>query len=70
MTHSLIKKLTLVGASLFCAAAVPAVAQSKQPAEKPNVIMIFTDDLGIGMLGCYGQKIVTTPHIDRLAEEG
>ncbi|WP_419529798.1 arylsulfatase [Haloferula sp.] len=38
--------------------------------ERPNVIMIFADDLGIGMLGCYGQKIVKTPHIDHLAKEG
>ncbi len=37
---------------------------------RPNVILIYADDLGIGMLGCYGQKIVATPHIDRLAAEG
>ncbi|WP_348534506.1 arylsulfatase [Pontiella agarivorans] len=37
---------------------------------QPNVILIFADDLGPGMLGCYGQSIVKTPHIDRLAEEG
>ncbi|VGO19320.1 arylsulfatase [Pontiella sulfatireligans] len=39
-------------------------------ADRPNVILIFADDLGPGMLGCYGQKIVQTPHIDRLAAEG
>ncbi|MDQ8181587.1 arylsulfatase [Pelagicoccus sp. SDUM812005] len=38
--------------------------------DRPNVILIYADDLGIGMLGCYGQKIVTTPNIDRLASEG
>lgn len=38
--------------------------------DKPNVILIYADDLGIGMLGCYGQKLVKTPHIDRLADEG
>jgi arylsulfatase A len=36
----------------------------------PNVILIFADDLGPGMLGCYGQQIVKTPNIDRLAIEG
>ena len=36
----------------------------------PNIILINADDLGIGMLGCYGQKIVKTPHIDQLAAEG
>ena len=38
--------------------------------EKPNVILIFADDLGPGMLGCYGQQVVKTPNIDRLASEG
>ncbi|EDM26186.1 arylsulfatase A precursor [Lentisphaera araneosa HTCC2155] len=38
--------------------------------EKPNVILIFADDLGIEMLGAYGQKVINTPNIDRLAEEG
>lgn len=40
------------------------------PGDRPNVILIFADDLGIGMLGCYGQKKVKTPNIDRLAAEG
>lgn len=38
--------------------------------EKPNVILIYADDLGIGLLGCYGQKVIETPHIDKLAAEG
>lgn len=38
--------------------------------QKPNVILIYADDLGIGLLGCYGQKRIKTPHIDRLAAEG
>lgn len=36
----------------------------------PNIIFILSDDLGIGDLGCYGQKNFNTPNIDRLAEEG
>jgi len=36
----------------------------------PNVIFIYADDLGRGMLSYEGQKIVTTPNIDRLASEG
>jgi len=39
-------------------------------AERPNIIYIMTDDLGYGDLGCYGQKVVKTPNIDRLAAEG
>jgi arylsulfatase A-like enzyme len=37
---------------------------------KPNIIYILADDLGYGDLGCYGQKRIQTPNIDRLAEEG
>jgi len=36
----------------------------------PNVIFIMADDLGIGDLGCYGQKYIKTPAIDLLAKEG
>jgi arylsulfatase A-like enzyme len=39
-------------------------------AEKPNLIFILADDLGYGDLGCYGQKIIATPHLDRMAREG
>jgi arylsulfatase A len=37
---------------------------------QPNVILILADDLGRGDLGCYGQKIIRTPNLDRLAAEG
>lgn len=40
------------------------------PERKPNVILILADDLGYGDLGCYGQKQIQTPNIDRLAAEG
>jgi arylsulfatase A-like enzyme len=45
--------------------AVPADA-----AKRPNIVYILADDLGFGDLGCFGQKTLTTPHIDRLAAEG
>ena len=37
---------------------------------KPNVVLIYIDDLGYGELGCYGGKDIPTPHVDRLAKEG
>jgi len=35
-----------------------------------NVVFILADDLGWGELGCYGQKRIPTPHLDRLASQG
>lgn len=48
----------------------PASADSGD-ARRPNVLLIFADDLGYGNLGCYGaEPPVNTPHIDHLAERG
>ncbi|MCM8532274.1 MAG: sulfatase [Lentisphaeraceae bacterium] len=38
--------------------------------EKPNIIIVFTDDQGYADLSCFGGKHVSTPHIDTLASEG
>jgi len=39
-------------------------------AERPNIVLIYTDDVGYGDVGCYGARGVETPNIDRLAKEG
>ena len=39
-------------------------------ADRPNLILIFTDDQGYGDLGCFGSDTIKTPNIDRLAREG
>lgn len=41
-----------------------------QAADKPNVVLIFADDLGYGDLSCYGATKIQTPNIDKLAAEG
>ncbi|WP_209404379.1 arylsulfatase [Pseudozobellia sp. WGM2] len=49
-------------------------AQSKRTdsdtGNRPNIILIYADDLGIGLLGHEGQQIIETPYINQLAEEG
>jgi arylsulfatase A len=47
-------------------AAMPAMAAD---ARRPNIVIIYCDDLGYGDLGCYGSRI-RTPHIDSLAAHG
>ena len=39
-------------------------------AEKPNILIIFTDDQGYGDLACYGNKKTKTPRLDKMAAEG
>lgn len=43
---------------------------SSEAEEKPNVIFIYADDLGRGLLSCEGQKIIKTPNIDKLSNMG
>src|ERR1035437_8201521 len=51
------------------ASLLPAAAQPKAPAQKPNIILIYSDDVGIGDIGCCGGS-VKTAHIDSLAKGG
>ncbi len=55
---------------LAAAMAGIVVAGFAQPVAKPNIIFILADDLGYGELGSYGQKVIATPHLDRMAREG
>ncbi len=52
--------------SVAGAAALPGAPRGRQP----NIVFIILDDLGYGDLGCYGQKLIRTPNIDRAASEG
>ncbi|MEE9296286.1 MAG: sulfatase-like hydrolase/transferase, partial [Phycisphaerae bacterium] len=52
-----------------CAAPDPTPHPTAPP-ERPNVILVFADDLGYGDIGAFGSWIHRTPHLDRLAAEG
>ena len=52
--------LLLVSTTLF----------AQQIPQKPNIVFILADDLGYGEVGIYGQKLIQTPNIDKLAKEG
>lgn len=58
----------LITSLVFCSFLSPASALAAK--ERPNVILIFIDDLGWGDVGCYGNNFIETPHIDQLAKEG
>jgi len=50
----------------------PSITDSNesQVNKKPNVIIIFADDLGYGDLSCYGHPTIITPNLDKMASEG
>ena len=57
-------------ALLAACASSPPVDRGSGDAARPNVVVVFVDDLGAGELGCYGQQHIETPRIDSIAERG
>ncbi|MDR1886280.1 MAG: sulfatase-like hydrolase/transferase [Prevotellaceae bacterium] len=62
------KLLSIMFGGAASVASVSVAAQSN--VERPNIIVILTDDMGFGDVGVYGGKFVPTPNIDRMADEG
>lgn len=57
-------------ASAACLFSLSLIAPGQAAVAPPNVVVIITDDLGYGDLGCYGATRLKTPHVDRLAAGG
>ncbi len=57
----------IAGAS-FGASSMKATCENS-PRRRPNVVLIITDDQGYGDLGCHGNPVLKTPHLDRLHRE-
>ena len=47
---------------------LPAISRAEAP--RPNIVILFADDMGYGDPSCYGNPLIRTPNIDRLAAEG
>jgi arylsulfatase A len=59
--------LSIMLATTFLGCAITPVSDANV---KPNVVIIFIDDMGYGDIGPFGSKINETPHLDRMAAEG
>ncbi len=63
-------KVSSAAAWLGASGCLTTPMKTSKITEKPNIVLILTDDQGYQDLGCYGARDIDTPNIDRLADEG
>lgn len=63
-------QLPVIPVCALGSAAALCAGCGKTPAERPNIIIIYADDVGYGDFSCNGSPTIQTPNVDRLASEG
>ncbi len=65
-----IRQIPILPLYALGSAAALCVGCGKTSAERPNIIIIYADDVGYGDFSCNGSSTIRTPNVDRLASEG
>lgn len=66
----LLKTINFIPGTLGILSLASSQSTGAQVLEKPNIVIIYADDLGYGDISCYGATRLNTPNIDRLASQG
>jgi arylsulfatase A-like enzyme len=66
----LVRRCCLTLVTVLLAVPWPVICAPATPERRPNVVLIFCDDMGHADVGCYGARGYKTPNIDRLARQG
>ena len=65
-----VSKIRTIIISILLTFIALVIADGQAVDDKPNIVIIFTDDLGYGDLSSYGHPTIRTPHIDQMADDG